>query len=69
LRAVRHLKQRLEVTNLDENDAGLKADLNALEQSRAITRDVKEWDDEVRIAGDDARTRRRCGTSLRLRRR
>jgi hypothetical protein len=34
--------------------AGLKAELRDLERRGVITRELREWADEVRIAGDDA---------------
>lgn len=38
----------------ETEDAGLKAEINQLEQKRVITPSLKEWAHEVRIAGDDA---------------
>jgi hypothetical protein len=42
------------VRKLDASGAGLKAEINDLENRRVITSHLKEWAHEVRIAGDDA---------------
>ena len=42
------------VRNLNANVDGLKAEINDLRQRGVITTFLKEWADEVRIAGDDA---------------
>jgi glutamate-1-semialdehyde aminotransferase len=42
------------VRRLDADAAGLKAELNDLLNKGVITKSLKEWADEVRIAGDEA---------------
>jgi Domain of unknown function (DUF4145) len=42
------------VRQLDAEGAGLKAEIINLEQRRVITTTLREWADEVRIAGDEA---------------
>lgn len=42
------------VRELEAKGAGLKAEINDLEQRRIITPFLKEWAGEARIAGDDA---------------